>query len=140
MYYIPTYTYNAIHYGNTYTYNRRWQQQVPASLGWGGDNSKYQLHLGQWLIGSSRRQSSFVTYSIRTRRHTFYECIYDPVCLFHFLVVPLIMLIFGFVFLVIGATCQVSAWNHVFLGLLWMYSAISVVILELSNAVGCLGV
>ncbi|KAL4179631.1 hypothetical protein AMTRI_Chr13g88260 [Amborella trichopoda] len=27
-----------------------------------------------------------------------------------------------------GGTCQVSAWDHVFLGLLWMYNAISVVI------------
>ena len=27
-----------------------------------------------------------------------------------------------------GGTCQVSAWDHVFLGLFWMYNAISVVI------------
>nr|GMC60689.1 photosystem I P700 chlorophyll A apoprotein A1 [Ipomoea batatas] len=27
-----------------------------------------------------------------------------------------------------GGTCQVSAWDHVFLGLFWMYNSISVVI------------
>ncbi|RYR06754.1 hypothetical protein Ahy_B05g074062 [Arachis hypogaea] len=31
-----------------------------------------------------------------------------------------------------GGTCQVSAWNHVFLGLFWMYNAISVVIFHFS--------
>ncbi|KAL5073191.1 hypothetical protein RYX36_012175 [Vicia faba] len=31
-----------------------------------------------------------------------------------------------------GGTCQVSAWDHVFLGLFWMYNAISVVIFHFS--------
>ncbi|KAD4179914.1 hypothetical protein E3N88_28505 [Mikania micrantha] len=31
-----------------------------------------------------------------------------------------------------GGTCQVSAWDHVFLGLFWMYTVISVVIFHLS--------
>ncbi|KAJ6952201.1 photosystem I P700 chlorophyll a apoprotein A1 [Populus alba x Populus x berolinensis] len=32
-----------------------------------------------------------------------------------------------------GGTCQVSAWDHVFLGLFWMYNAISVVIFHFSD-------
>ncbi|KPQ34408.1 MAG: photosystem I P700 chlorophyll a apoprotein A1 PsaA [Phormidesmis priestleyi Ana] len=31
-----------------------------------------------------------------------------------------------------GGTCQVSAWDHVFLGLFWMYNAISIVIFHFS--------
>lgn len=31
-----------------------------------------------------------------------------------------------------GGTCQVSAWDHVFLGLFWMYNSISVVIFHFS--------
>ena len=31
-----------------------------------------------------------------------------------------------------GGTCQVSAWDHVFLGLFWMYNAISVVVFHFS--------
>jgi photosystem I P700 chlorophyll a apoprotein A1 len=31
-----------------------------------------------------------------------------------------------------GGTCQVSAWDHVFLGLFWIYNAISVVIFHFS--------
>nr|UNJ15366.1 photosystem I P700 chlorophyll a apoprotein A1 [Cyanidioschyzonaceae sp. 1] len=31
-----------------------------------------------------------------------------------------------------GGTCQVSAWDHVFLGLFWMYNALSVVIFHFS--------
>ena len=31
-----------------------------------------------------------------------------------------------------GGTCQVSGWDHVFLGLFWMYNAISVVIFHIS--------
>eukprot|EP01018_Ginkgo_biloba_P012447 Gb_20142 [translate_table: standard] len=31
-----------------------------------------------------------------------------------------------------GGTCQVSAWDHVFMGLFWMYNAISVVIFHFS--------
>ena len=31
-----------------------------------------------------------------------------------------------------GGTCQVSAWDHVFLGLFWMYNAISVVVFHCS--------
>ena len=31
-----------------------------------------------------------------------------------------------------GGTCQVSAWDHVFLGLFWMYNCISVVIFHFS--------
>ncbi|KAJ0526389.1 Photosystem I P700 chlorophyll a apoprotein A1 [Helianthus annuus] len=32
----------------------------------------------------------------------------------------------------VGGTCQVSAWDHVFLGLFWMYNSISVVIFHFS--------
>ncbi|KAK8953796.1 Photosystem I P700 chlorophyll a apoprotein A1 [Platanthera zijinensis] len=35
-------------------------------------------------------------------------------------------------FTIHGGTCQVSAWDHVFLGLFWMYNAISVVIFHFS--------
>jgi len=40
-----------------------------------------------------------------------------------------------------GGTCQVSAWDHVFLGLFWMYNSISVVIfsLQLEDAIGRVG-
>ncbi|KAJ3667337.1 hypothetical protein LUZ60_018430 [Juncus effusus] len=42
----------------------------------------------------------------------------------------------GFRFLVMdldeGGTCQVSAWDHVFLGLFWMYNSISIVIFHFS--------
>jgi photosystem I P700 chlorophyll a apoprotein A1 len=31
-----------------------------------------------------------------------------------------------------GGTCQVSAWDHVFLGLFWMYNCISVIIFHFS--------
>merc|ERR1711874_485138 len=31
-----------------------------------------------------------------------------------------------------GGTCQVSAWDHVFLGLFWMYNCISVVLFHFS--------
>ena len=31
-----------------------------------------------------------------------------------------------------GGTCQVSAWDHIFLGLFWMYNAISVVVFHFS--------
>ena len=31
-----------------------------------------------------------------------------------------------------GGTCQVSVWDHVFLGLFWIYNSISVVIFHLS--------
>jgi len=31
-----------------------------------------------------------------------------------------------------GGTCQVSAWDHVFLGLFWMYNSISIVIFHFS--------
>jgi photosystem I P700 chlorophyll a apoprotein A1 len=31
-----------------------------------------------------------------------------------------------------GGTCQVSGWDHVFLGLFWMYNSISVVIFHFS--------
>ena len=31
-----------------------------------------------------------------------------------------------------GGTCQVSAWDHVFLGLFWMYNALSVAIFHFS--------
>ena len=31
-----------------------------------------------------------------------------------------------------GGTCQVSAWDHIFLGLFWMYNAVSVVIFHFS--------
>lgn len=31
-----------------------------------------------------------------------------------------------------GGTCQVSAWDHIFLGLFWMYNSISVVIFHFS--------
>jgi len=31
-----------------------------------------------------------------------------------------------------GGTCQVSAWDHVFLGLFWMYNSLSVVIFHFS--------
>lgn len=39
-----------------------------------------------------------------------------------------------------GGTCQVLSWNHVFLGLSWIYNSISVVTFHLlENAVRCLG-
>ena len=31
-----------------------------------------------------------------------------------------------------GGTCQISAWDHAYLGLFWMYNAISVVIFHFS--------
>ena len=31
-----------------------------------------------------------------------------------------------------GGTCQVSAWDHVFLGLFWMYNSLSIVIFHFS--------
>ncbi len=31
-----------------------------------------------------------------------------------------------------GETCQVSTWDHVFLGLFWMYNAISIIIFHFS--------
>jgi photosystem I P700 chlorophyll a apoprotein A1 len=33
---------------------------------------------------------------------------------------------------VVGGTCQSSSWDHVFLGLFWMYNSISVVIFHFS--------
>jgi hypothetical protein len=39
-----------------------------------------------------------------------------------------------------GGTCQSSSWDHVFLGLFWMYNSISVVIFhQLENAIRRLG-
>jgi hypothetical protein len=32
----------------------------------------------------------------------------------------------------VGGTCQVSAWDHVFLGLFWMYNSLSIAIFHFS--------
>ncbi|XLU94316.1 hypothetical protein S245_008668 [Arachis hypogaea] len=100
-------------------------------------------HLNWWQWG----QGCFVTYSIRNCRflvhhiHAFTIHVTVLILLKGVLFAPSLRLIpdkanLGFRFPCDGprrgGTCQVSAWDHVFLGLFWMYNAISVVIFHFS--------
>jgi photosystem I P700 chlorophyll a apoprotein A1 len=109
------------------------------SLTWGGDDLV--------AVGGD---GCFVTYSIRNRGFLFW---YIHAFTIHVTVLILLKGVLfarssrlipdkanlGFRFPTWKRGDKVSAWDHVFLGLFWMYNAISVVPFQLENAIRCLG-